>query len=64
MICMFKEAGWKNCTCCDCETDRTMLVSPSTAAHVIGAFDVEKARADAQAEQAAKRSKFFGLINL
>jgi hypothetical protein len=64
MICMFKEAGWKNCSCCDCETRRTMEVSPTTAAHVLGTFDVDKAREEAQAEQAKKRSKFFGLANL
>lgn len=38
--------------CGACETERTITVSPSTAAHIYGTFDVDKARAEAARERA------------
>jgi len=42
------------CECCDCgecETRRTMAVSPSTRQHILGEFDVDKARAEVQRDR-------------
>ncbi len=42
-------AGW--CKCGKCETRRTLAISPSTRDHVLGEFDVDRARFEVQRDQ-------------
>jgi len=49
------------CNCGECETRRTMEISPSTAAHIKGEFDVDKARAEVQLKQADDPDNWSGL---
>jgi len=45
----------KYCHCAQCETERTMIVSPSTEQHVMGYFDVDLARARARQNPQPRR---------
>ena len=54
-------AGW--CKCGKCETRRTLAISPSTRDHVLGEFDVDKARAEVQTQKAEdSRNAFLNRI--
>jgi len=46
----------KACTCAKCETRRTLAISWSTRDHVLGYFDVDKARAEAARKRPVVRS--------